>query len=475
MLEKNLFYIQTRKVELKDNFLDSIINDLYKKIAKFETEGSGWVHRDVNHLKIDFYRKTRRVKRYGSYTKWPEKAPGLHHVVNVNCVKDCVRLCMTAHFCKNKIKKMNSEKKCRYLYNRKSFYFKFPPGLKSPISMDDFEKIENHTKTEIWLYQIFKEKKSYNIRLLRKGNQPNVHESRKIYLCEIENSNHVVLIKNIQSFIRCIRVGNYSKKSLDVKHFCKICFTLVDHKKYDRHYIQCVSFKGTPRIILPNDGKKYKFNAVHALEMAPFVCFYDTESKLVRNSDIANAIHKHQIVSYKYIILDTKNKVRAKKIETDTDNLGENMIKNIMNDFQKLRKELEENWISHPVLTKEDEINFQNSTKCMVCDINFNTKKNEKDIVKVRHHRWSDNVEYDTDGNVQKGNYIGALCNSCNFMISEKQKTLPCFAHNGSNYDIRYVIDGVTNQSTKIISKSGEKFISVMITEKMGKNTRSFL
>ena len=81
----------------------------------------------------------------------------------------------------------------------------------------------------------------------------------------------------------------------------------------------------------------------------------------------------------------------------------------------------------------------------MVCNINFSGERNGKKITKVRHHRWTEKVEYDTSRKLIKGNYVGALCSLCNFLISEKQQTLPCFAHNAGKYDIRYVIEGITD------------------------------
>ena len=90
--------------------------------------------------------------------------------------------------------------------------------------------------------------------------------------------------------------------------------------------------------------------------MRPFVCYYDTESKLTSNNDIKNATHKHEIVSYKYIIVDKDNVVKARKIETGGNGLGERMIKNILSDFKQVRKELESKWILTPKLTSKDEV-----------------------------------------------------------------------------------------------------------------------
>ena len=143
------------------------------------------------------------------------------------------------------------------------------------------------------------------------------------------------------------------------------------------------------------------------------------------------------------------------KHETGGDNLGRRMIESIMCDFKELRQELEMTWIKIPLLTEEDEKNFKNAKECMFCNINFDEERNGKKITKIRHHRWSEKVEYDSNGKLIKSNLIGPSCCSCNFLLSEKQQSLPCFALNSGCYDVKYVIDGITNQETNIISKQG--------------------
>ena len=82
--------------------------------------------------------------------------------------------------------------------------------------------------------------------------------------------------------------------------------------------------------------------------------------------------------------------------------------------------------------------------------------------------------QFNEKSRTNRRNFVGALCESCNFLIIEKQKTLPCIAHNEGRYDIRYVIDGITDETTEIIWKSGDNFISVKLTEKYGENYKKY-
>ena len=70
------------------------------------------------------------------------------------------------------------------------------------------------------------------MRLLRKGNNSVVDPKRVILLRQIEDTSHVVLVKEIQGFIQCVRLNCYSKDVLANGLFCKNCFS---HIKTDRY------------------------------------------------------------------------------------------------------------------------------------------------------------------------------------------------------------------------------------------------
>ena len=96
--------------------------------------------------------------------------------------------------------------------------------------------------------------------------------------------------------------------------------------------------------------------------------------------------------------------------------------------------------------------------------------------IKNRHHDWSAKVAKDSTGKVITGIYLhaGAPLNSCYLRFTEKRRTLPCFAHNGESYYIKNHIYGITDQATGIISKPGDNFISVKLTELTDKAFENF-
>ena len=73
--------------------------------------------------------------------------------------------------------------------------------------MDDFDKIENPTNTNIILYSLDCSENTDEIEfnLLRKGLNPNVHSNREIHLCQRLDTNHVFLIMNIQKYLQLVK------------------------------------------------------------------------------------------------------------------------------------------------------------------------------------------------------------------------------------------------------------------------------
>ena len=53
----------------------------------------------------------------------------------------------------------------------------------------------------------------------------------------------------------------------------------------------------------------------------------------------------------------------------------------------------------------------------------------------------------------------------CNINVTEKQNTLPAFAHCSGRYDVKFLLEGVTDQETYLISKPSDNFVSVKVTE----------
>ena len=78
-----------------------------------------------------------------------------------------------------------------------------------------------------------------------------------------------------------------------------------------------------------------------SVKKTPFVWYFDKESVLLPNTDVKNSTHRHDIVSYKYVIVDKNSNIVAHKLETGGKNLGRRMIDNITTDFENVCRDME--------------------------------------------------------------------------------------------------------------------------------------
>ena len=189
------------------------------------------IPKENGRVDTETYFNSRPLYKYAKCIDWPAKLPAKQYFLNIKTENNSVELCMVAHFHRNyHLKRLASAetKKQRKTIrrslrlrptkhyrtiNRYERYFKFPGTIESPMCICDFDEIEKETNTEIFLYGIYSENNRYDIKVIRRGNNPDVSEKRRIYLCAlIQNEhadnydiNHVVLIKDIQRFIGCFR------------------------------------------------------------------------------------------------------------------------------------------------------------------------------------------------------------------------------------------------------------------------------
>ena len=95
-----------------------------------------------------------------------------------------------------------------------------------------------------------------------------------IYLCVVDDTDHCVLIPDIQQFLRRMtNTGGRSKMRSENGSICSGCVSYVGDKFYDDHREKCVALSKGFRIIMPKSGGKFKFKDHAATEMAPFVAF----------------------------------------------------------------------------------------------------------------------------------------------------------------------------------------------------------
>ena len=125
----------------------------------------------------------------------------------------------------------------------------------------------------------------------------------------------------------------------------------------------------------------------------------------------------------------------------------EKFIKKILSIYKKITYETYKRKDNKPILSKQQEEEFQEASICYICVKEFTD-------LKIRKH------------NHFTGGYRGAACQSCNTKEGKSSKLIPVFFHNGSNYDFHFIIEELKkyeDEYNKVttLSKSSEDYISI--------------
>ena len=238
-----------------------------------------------------------------------------------------------------------------------------------------------------------------------------------------------------------------------------------------------MKYKAHPNVILPTAGSRLMFSSHSATEKSLFSCYLDCESILSRVPGKGRRTHEHILALYTYFIVNDQRKIVAYgrgslKDKPKNFNLAKELIDSILTKYEDLIQKSADIWNVKPELTAEDEIRHRAIRACEFCNSVFSEKN-----IKIRHHDWIKKVERNSTGEVVSGNYSKTLCNQCKLKISRKRFSLNTFTHNGSAYDYRLLLKGITKAVSNpfIVSKAGEKFILMNISRKGKKDDKKKL
>jgi len=467
IMKKNT-YIESGFLEnIEDSYLSNIKKIILERYESLNLEGSGYIFGGIHSMKLKFANRGTSVT-LGQFVPYPPDAPGIKSITNIDTNRnDCFILSLVAHFHRMKVEPSERSNPDSYIEHIND-YFQFPEKIHNRVTFEDIPLIEKQCNLNIFLYQlkrkIFKnKKKNYQLKIIRHGKSPSVPEDRCIYLCKIdsedEQSSHITLINNIQSFIRQFK-QNYHRNT----KFCVYCMGSVKEDLIQRHQKKCWSFEGEQNISMPLPGEKMKFRNLQSTEKLPFVAFFDTET-ILQKSDHPQKIHKHIMIAYNYIILNNKREVVRKKTYFGED-IIDDFLKNIHSDYEEVYSEFINSVDAIPCLTPAEQLEYDQAKFCCFCKEEFSISN-----IKNRHHSWTQT--FIRDG--RRSNYIGAACTNCNVKITVKRRSLTIFSHNGSKFDHKFLLHmkGKDFHVSNILAKGTEKLIRLEIQkvtrEKKGK------
>ena len=206
------------------------------------------------------------------------------------------------------------------------------------------------------------------------------------------------------------------------------------------------------------------FQIIRTEKNIQFLAVYLDMEAIIEPEEASSNKSAHTMSAYAYCIVDkvgtpVLTNLEDKKSIAKDDSLPEHMLTNLFNDVHSQINAM--NLCEEPRLTLEDERQFKKHQACEICKSKFS-----KQNLPCRHHDHFVHEERDAKGVIIKGNYLAALCNSCNLRISEKRRSIPVICHNGGKYDTKFVLEGVDGSSTRVINflaKTAENFLSVKI------------
>ena len=190
----------------------------------------------------------------------------------------------------------------------------------------------------------------------------------------------------------------------------------------------------------------------------PFVIYSDFESYNIHlstsqpdpNKSYTNPISKQTVNSYGiYVKSDYPEIYKPQYFSYVGDDAANKYVKEIIQIFKNITYNIYLKEQGKPILSKQQENEFQETTECYICGTKNLKRKN-----KVREH------------NHLSGKYRGAACQSCNTKEGKATKLIPVFFHNGSNYDFHFLIEELMKYEDKynkvtVLAKNSEEYISI--------------
>ena len=314
-------------------------------------------------------------------------------------------------------------------------------GIEYPVSLSDINKFEEQNETITITGYGYNEKD--NVYPLRISKRSNRSCKIKLLLIEKEGVSHYCLINDLSRLVSS-QVSKHKGKCF----ICDNCLnpfqseeSLNKHKEYcDTN--ECIKIK------MPEKGSVLKFKNYCNSEKVPFVIYSDIESLLKQiqscepnpESSYTEKYQKHEPISFSYYIKCFDDNVFSPVQRTYTG----------LDAMQKFVEWLEKDVIEIAnipevgrIYRKEDKKQFNEATKCWICNGEFDDTPNEKGYKKNKKV-W-DHCHF-------TGRFRGAAHSSCNLMYS-KPKFIHVIFHNLSGYDSHLFINksGKLSQDTPVL------------------------
>ena len=259
----------------------------------------------------------------------------------------------------------------------------------------------------------------------------------------------------------------------DTKHFCMYCLHCFSSKTLlENHIPDCYSINGTQAIVMPAKGSKIYFKNYHKIQPVPFVIYADFEALTKKidtchqsnDKSFTDPYQEHQACGYGYKVVCHQDQSYSKPLEIYRgEDVIEKFIEKMYQEVSDCQKVMKKHFRKRLIKTKENELDFQNSTRCYICGEEY-TDEEEFVYINGRKHKILNHPVRDHCHIT--GKYRGSAHNNCNLQLRldpEKLK-IPVIFHNLKGYDSHFIIKKLEkNTNISVIANNFEKYLSFRI------------
>ena len=422
-----------------DKKIELAILEIIQRIASFSVTGiSALVISKITTQYVDVLQY--KPLNGSSYIDLPKelKNPKMGLINIKNEDQKCFTYCLLYHLNQNKIKS-NPQRVSIYKQFENTVDF---TGINFPVSIKDIPKIEKMNNISI---NVFGYENKTTFPVFISSNQ--TENPLNLLLISNGDKRHYTYIKDFNRFM-------YNKtKHHCKKHFCISCLQCFSSKEIlINHRKNCLIINKKQNIIMPKFGSKVFFKNYHKMIKSPFVIYCDFESILQpidlvkedeKTTSYTTEYQNHKISSYAYKVVCQLEKYSKPIKLYRGENAVNHFLSNLLKENEEIQKLLKTRFNERKKITKEQQIEFQKSTICYVCNGKLNKNNKFRDYCDVT------------------GEYRGAVHNTCSFHLKLSNK-VPVVFHNLRGYDSHFIMQkiGEFNLDISVIPTNSEKFMS---------------
>ena len=465
----------TNRLDIEES-IDNGIETILELIARWLSEGSGWVFESVllHIINIISYFPLRGT----SYIELPKELRNpMKGLINPkNTDNKCFLWCHIRHLNPLQRNPQSITKADREYVKRLDY-----TGVTFPVTIEDIDRIEKQNQINVNVFgwqsgkgtggkgkgtggkgmgtegkgkgtegkgmaypiRISKAKFPDHIELLWIGTDVKKYEK-----------SHYVLIKNFDRFM-----SSFTKYKAR-KYFCLSCLHCCSSERTLKiHREDCLLINGTQAIKMPEAGSKIYFKNHQKMLPAPFVIYADFEAITEKidgcqpsdQQSYTNTYQSHKACGYGYkLVCSYDNRYsKPEEIYRGGDAI-EKFIVQMMREVKDCQRIVRKKFQKPLVMTDGNERDFQNATKCHICEVCFKPKDL---LIGYGNSYHKDDYDYGYDVSVFftnkvrdhchiTGKYRGAAHRDCNlkWAISAENLKIPVVFHNLKGYDCHFIM-----------------------------------